>query len=131
MKIPQHATSLLAADPLVQVATSDAQGTPHIAAAKGISVLDDEHLAFEDWFCTQTIENLEMNPRIALSVLDRTAHKGYQFIGTAEKAVLTEMLNGYAPEVESKLGPIPQAKHRLKIRVEKILELSTGPHSDK
>ena len=28
------------------------------------------------------------------------------------------------------LGSFPQAKHQLQIRVEKILELAPGPHSD-
>jgi hypothetical protein len=130
MKIPPQVKDLLTAARLVQVATADKEGTPHMAAAKGVYVLDDKHVAFEEWFCMQTLENVDANPRIALSIIDPAGQKGYQLIGVVEKAVPTEMLDGYAPQVESKLGRIPQAKHRLKIKVEKILELSTGPHSD-
>lgn len=130
MKIPPDVNEMLTTERVVHVATSDAAGTPHLAAAKGLSVLDDEHLGFEDWFCMQTLKNLEENRRIAVSVLDPAFQKGYQLIGVVEKEVATEMLDGYAPEAEEKLGRIPQAKHQLRIRVEKVLGLSTGPHSD-
>jgi len=50
-------------------------------------------------------------------------------IGTVENAFPTEVLNGFAPENEVR-GSFPQAKHQLQIRVEKILWLVTGPHSD-
>jgi len=39
------------------------------------------------------------------------------------------MINGYIPGEEG-LKPVPQAKHRLEVRIDKVLTLSTGPHSD-
>ena len=128
MKIPVSAGEIIAKNPVVQVATSDKKGTPHIAAARGLQVLDDESVAFEDWFCIQTLRNLEENPKVALSLVEAGGEHGYQLIGTVVKSVTTEVLDGYVPLQEH--HRIPQAKHRLHIRVEKVLMLSVGPHSD-
>jgi predicted pyridoxine 5'-phosphate oxidase superfamily flavin-nucleotide-binding protein len=128
MKIPIQAKEIASKDPVVYVATSDKEGTPHIAAARGLQVLDDESVAFEDWFCMQTLRNIEENPKIALSLLESGAEHGYQLIGTVVHSTITELLDGYLPSQEQR--HIPQAKHRLHIKVEKVLSLSTGPHSD-
>ena len=128
MKIPTPAKEIVAKDPVVQVATSDKEGTPHIAAARGLQILDDESVTFEDWFCIQTLRNIEENPKVAVSLLEAGGRHGYQLIGTIVKSVTTEVLDGYLPLQEQ--HRIPHAKHRLHIKVEKVLMLSVGPHSD-
>ena len=86
-------------------------------------------MAFGSWFCYQTLRNIFDNPTIALSFLRLNEEDGFQLIGTVENAFVTEVLNGYMPK--NKLPDFfPHAKHQLQIRVEKILELATGPHSD-
>jgi hypothetical protein len=40
------------------------------------------------------------------------------------------MFDGMTSHEESRPSRIPQAKYRLQVKVESILELSTGPHSD-
>lgn len=129
MKIPIAIKKLLDQNLLIFVATSDKAGTPHIAVAKGISLVGSDRMAFGSWFCYQTLRNIFDNPRIALSFLKPNEEHGFQLIGTVENAFVTEVLNGYMPENELR-GSFPQAKHRLQIKVEKILELATGPHSD-
>lgn len=128
MKIPTHAKEMLTKNPLAHVATSDKEGTPHIAAARGLQVFDDESVAFEDRFCMQTLRNIEENPKIALSLLETGGERGYQLIGTVVQSATTELLDGYLPPQGH--HRIPQAKHCLHIKVQKVLTLSAGPHSD-
>jgi hypothetical protein len=120
---------MAAGNQVVQLATSDREGQPHIAAARGLRVVNDERVAFEDWFCYQTLRNIMENPRVALSILEPGDDHGYQLIGVVDKAVETEALDGYAPG-EERYGPVPQIKHRFEVKIERILALSTGPHPD-
>jgi hypothetical protein len=129
VKIPNAIKKLINQDLLIFVATSDKAGTPHIAVAKGISLVGSDRVVFGSWFCYQTLKNIFNNPGIAVSFLRPNEEHGFQLIGTVENAFATEVLNGYVPEHEVR-GSFPQAKHQLQIKVEKILELATGPHSD-
>jgi len=115
---------------IILVATSDKKGNPHLAAAKGILLLGEDRVAFENWFCFQTLRNITENPNISISLMEPKSERGFQLIGAVEKSVPTAMVDGLTPE-ESKRGPFfPQTEYQLQIKVEKILELSAGPHSD-
>ncbi|MBI4831531.1 MAG: pyridoxamine 5'-phosphate oxidase family protein [Candidatus Lindowbacteria bacterium] len=127
MIIPQAVKEMMAGDQVVLVATTDKKGTPHMAAAKGLTVLGDERVAFENWFCFRTLGNIHENPEIALSLLK--GERGFQLIGVVERSLATEVLDGYSPEVDRQ-SKFPQTKYRLLIRVNRVIELSTGPHSD-
>ena len=129
MKIPPLVKKMAEGNQVVQVATSEAAGQPHIAAARGLRVVNDERVAFEDWFCYQTLRNISENPRVSLSILEPGDDHGYQLIGVVDRSVETEALDGYAPG-EERLGALPQIKHRFEVRVERVLRLSTGPHAD-
>jgi hypothetical protein len=129
MKIPPLVRKMAVENQVVQIATSDTAGQPHIAAARGLRVVNDERVAFEDWFCYQTLKNVSQNARIALSIIEPGTDHGYQLIGRVERSVETEVLDGYTPG-EEKHEPVPQTKHRLEVKIEKILKLSTGPHAD-
>lgn len=66
-----------------------------------MKVADNRHVAFEEWFCHKTLENLTVNPQITIGLVNTQAGKGYQLIGEVEE-----------------------------VNVGAILELKTGPHSD-
>ena len=68
MQIPTSLKQALVKDQLIIVATANQRGTPHLAAAKGLVLVGDERVAFKNWFCLQTLENVAENPRIALSL---------------------------------------------------------------
>jgi len=129
MEIPPLVRKMAVDNQVVHVATSDKFGQPHIAAARGLRVVDDERIAFEDWFCIQTLKNIAENPRVALSIIEPCKEEGYQLLGVIDKSEETEAQDGYEPGEELR-GHIPQIKHRLEVKIEKILTLSTGPHSD-
>jgi hypothetical protein len=100
------------------VASADQRSRPHLAAGRGLKVPDSEHVVFEAWFCRKTLENVAEVPRVSLVV-----------IGTVEKVIPIGILDGYAPEVEA--PGTPQVESRMVVRVEDIMEFSTGAHTDR
>jgi predicted pyridoxine 5'-phosphate oxidase superfamily flavin-nucleotide-binding protein len=112
------------------VASADERGQPHLAVSKLIRILDAEHVAFTAWFCPQTAENVAKNPKVAVSVWDATHDHGYQLIGEVTNATVTATLDSW-PGPEREYGPISQEERRLIIRVDGVMELKSGTHTDK
>ena len=113
------------------VATSDKNGYPHLAVEKGLKVLEEKYLGFSAWFCNKTVENLCNNPKITIAIFDPLLKKGYQFSGEVIEIKEGAMLNGFSPELEKKEREFPQVERRLKIKIDEVLDFSTGAHSDK
>jgi hypothetical protein len=113
----------------VFVATADAAGFPHVAAAARLSILPEERVAVSAWFCPSTLANVQENGRISLVVWDAITDKGYQLLGELEEAQDLAILNGYSPDVEAD-SPLPQVESRLIIKIHKILDFTHAPHSD-
>src|ERR1035441_9956731 len=66
------------------VATATGEGVPNVTPKGSVKVLDDQHVVFADLFSLKTRQNLEQNPKVAVTVIDASTHKGYQVKGTAE-----------------------------------------------
>ena len=130
MKIPNVLKKNIDKDQVILVATSNKRGVPHLAATKGLVLMSDERIAFRNWFCLETLKNITENPNIALSLFGPDWENGYQLIGTVEKSVAAEILDGTVAQGEQNGGDTPQAELKIQIKVRKILEFSTGPHSD-
>ncbi len=131
-KIPDKIKEYLNNVDIVYVTTCDKNKVPHIAIAKGIRILnDDEYIAFKSWFCIKSLENLTYNSNVAVGTYDTKEMLGYQFIGNVVSKEVEAVLNGYAPELEQIEAETPQEEYKLKIKVESILELHFGTHSDK
>jgi len=113
----------------VFVATADAKGFPHVAAAGGISPASQGRVAVDAWFCPGTVANLEQNRRIALVVWDPARDEGYQILGVVEEVEEQAIMNGYVPGMGDSTPP-PQVERRLLVRVEKTVRFSHAPHSD-
>ena len=111
------------------VATSDANGHPHLAAGRGIAVFEPNRLVFEAWFCLTTLRNLQENPQVAVAVADPVTGNGYQFAGEVERAVDTAVLDGYFPGGEP--SDLPQVQWRLEIRVDRVMAFTADAHSDR
>lgn len=121
---------LIGENQVVVVATADKEGSPHLAAAKGLTVIGDDLVAFKNWFCFQTLRNIAENPNVALSLFGPDGEHGFQLIGKVVESRTDIMLDGYIPETINGRAEIPQTHLQLLVKVERILELSTGPHSD-
>lgn len=110
------------------VATSDDFGHPHLALGNEIKVLDQEYLVFENWLCQTTLHNLELNPQVAVAVMEPDSTIGYQFIGVVAHAFDAAIMSGYAPQMEP--PGEPQTLTRLVVRVEKVLAFCSGIDTD-
>jgi hypothetical protein len=131
-KIPSNIEDVIKKTRYAFVTTSSKEGVPHIAMAEGLSVLpESESMAFKSWFCVKSLENLAENDNIAVAVYDSDATVGYQILGTVISKEVEAVLDGYAPSVEKAESPLPQEEFKLKIKVNEVLELHSGVHSDK
>ena len=68
---------------LCYAATADKDGMPNVSPKGSIMVVDDNTLAFACMMSPKTVSNLKENPKIAVSVVDTQARKGFQFKGKA------------------------------------------------
>lgn len=114
---------------VVFVATADADGVPHVAAAEKLRLLDDDCVAVKSWYCPGTINNLQDNPNIAIVVWDKSSDHGYQLLGVLEGADDLAIMDGFASEVETK-NPLPEIEKQLRVRVDKIVAFRRTAHSD-
>ena len=113
----------------VFVATADASGMPHLAAAAQIRSASEDRVEVSAWFCPGTMANLDQNRRISLVVWDPPSDRGYQLLGEVVQVEEASLMNGFSPEAE-KSAPMPQVERRLMVQVAKILAFSHAPHSD-
>ncbi len=114
---------------LAYVASSDRVGRPHLAAVKGLTIPDPRHIVFSEWFCPKTVENISVNPEIAIAVMDPETGNGYQFAGIVERTMDIGILDGYDPGIEK--TETPQVLYQLAIRVVEIMEFTHGVHTDR
>lgn len=110
------------------VATTGADGWPHLAAAGRIEPGPEGRVRVSAWFCVGTVLNLAGNPRISLVVWDPATDQGYQLVGEVERMRELSMLNGYHPAEEGR--PVPQIERELTVRVRQVLRFTQAPHED-
>ncbi len=79
-KIPEEVQDFLK-NKLAWVATASPDGLPNATPKGTVQLIDDEHLVFADLFSLKTRENLQKNPKVAVTVVDEKTHKGYQLKG--------------------------------------------------
>jgi hypothetical protein len=113
----------------VFVATADARGLPHVAAAGRIELSSEGRVGVSAWFCPGTVLNVQQNRRIALVVWEAARDQGYQLLGEVEDLQETAFMDGYVPQLE-KQPPPPQVERRLVVRVDKVLNFTHAPHGD-
>ena len=113
----------------VFIATADAAGQPHLAAAGKLGLADEDCVTVTEWFCPGTVANLHTNKCVSIVVWAKDSDSGYQLLGRLEKTEDLGVLDGYAPGLEGE-PPLPQVEKQLLIRIEKILDFKLAPHSD-
>lgn len=113
----------------VFIATADKNGIPHIATAGKLRYDSGKKLIkVSEWFCSNTVANLNTNKFISIAVWDTASDKGYQLRGTLEGVHNNAVLNGYM-ENEKRVH-FPQTRQELLIKVEKISDFNSVVHSD-
>ena len=113
----------------VIIATADKNGIPHIASAGRLRYDSKNKLIkVSEWFCSNTVANLNMNKFISIAVWDPVADIGYQLRGTLQGVYNNAVLNGYMED--EKRVHFPQTRQELLIKVEKISDFNSEVHSD-
>ncbi len=107
------------------IATASADGMPNIGAKGSTQVLDDEHIVFYELTGGRTSENLQVNPRVAIAVADRSTIKGYRLTGKAELVTEGELYDGAKKMAEMLKIPVPP-KAAVKIKIDEIYDLGAG-----
>lgn len=134
-KFPMNEKKIKEAVPLAQkvghvfLATADPNGMPHITAAGKLNSVNADHVAVTEWFCPDDIANMRINKNISIVIWDKASDTGYQLFGRWEKINDLEILDGFAPELESG-PPLPQVEEQLLVKIEKIFSFKLVPHSD-
>jgi general stress protein 26 len=114
---------------VVFLATADADGVPHLAAAEKLKLLDDECVGVKSWYCPGTINNLQDNPNVAIVIWDKNSDHGYQLQGVLEGADDLAIMDGFSAEAEAR-NPLPEIEKQLRVRVDKIVAFRRMAHSD-
>ncbi len=112
---------------LAWVATAAADGTPNTTPKGSLRELDDQHLLFADLFSLKTRQNLEQNPKVAVTVIDPATNAGFQIKGMAELIVSGPLYDQVSEELRQKMPALPAPKYVVKIAVEAIYDQSAGP----
>ncbi len=66
------------------VASISPDGYPNVSPKGSLTVLDDYNLVFADVDSPHTVQNLSVDPKTEVNVVDPFARRGYRFRGTAE-----------------------------------------------
>ena len=101
VSIPQEVQEFFAGK-MGWVATSTTDGEPNVTPKGTVQVLDDQHVVFGDLFSLKTRQNLERNPKVAVTVIDPGTAKGYQVKGTAELLTSGPLFDKLAAQIKDK-----------------------------
>jgi uncharacterized protein len=128
-KLMQKMKDLIETRKLCSVATADQNGRPNVSPKGSIYVVDDDTLAFADLYSQKTRANLKMNPRIALAIVDFKTLRGYPFKDKAELLEERNIYNDVVCYLQTLPVRLPDPQYVVKIKVEKILDLTFGNHT--
>ena len=103
---------------LAVIATASKDGTPNVGPKGSMHVFDDETLVYSEGRCEKTLRNMQENPRVSVTVVDKEKASGYQVKGQAELLTSGELYENVAQRQESRNRPRP--KYVVKITVEEI-----------
>ena len=130
VNIPKHVQDFFQGK-MAWVATATREGVPNVTPKGTVRVMDDQHVIFADLFSLKTRQNLEQNPRVAVTVIDPATHKGYQIKGTAELVSSGPLYDQMAEQIKQSSPSLPSPKYVVKIAVEFVYDQSVGPDAGK
>ena len=108
------------------VATASPDGVPNTTPKGTVQVLDDEHLIFADLFSLKTRDNLQKNPKVAVTVVDLEKYKGYQFKGSAQLVDSGPVFDQVVEQLKKAPMQLPNPKYVVVMTVDSIFDQSVG-----
>jgi predicted pyridoxine 5'-phosphate oxidase superfamily flavin-nucleotide-binding protein len=129
-KIPEEVQEFIK-NKMAWVATASPDGTPNTTPKGTVQVIDDEHLVFADLFSLKTRDNLQRNPKVAVTVVDEKKFKGYQFKGSVQLVESGPLFDQIAEQLKKAPMQLPHPKYVVIIAVDSIYDQSVGPNAGK
>ena len=129
-KIPKEVQEFLKGK-MAWVATASSDGMPNTTPKGSVKIIDDEHIVFADLFSKKTRENLQANPKVAVTVADMATYKGYQIKGSAELLESGPLFEKMAEELKKAPKKLPPLQYVVQITVETVYDQSVGPEAGK
>ena len=105
-------------------------GQPNVVPVAFKDITSDGKLLVGDVFLKNTLENLEHNDRIAISVYDAQKMEGYQIQGRAKHVTEGKSVSDFKAEVEELFNGAATAKGALVIIPEKVIITTPGPDNN-
>jgi hypothetical protein len=99
-----------------------------MAISEQVVITEDSRLIIENCFCPSTLQNISDNYHVSVVAIDPETGKGYQLLGSVVNRNNAAMLGGYDPVIHP--PETPRVLTRFTVQVEKILEFTSGIHSD-
>lgn len=130
-KLTEEIKEFLGEGRLAYVATCGGDGIPNVVPKGSLGILDDEHLVFADLYSQKTRKNIEENPRVAVSIVNPPAYRGYQFKGTAEVLDSGAAFERAVDLVDSVRMDPAKVRYAVVIKIDEIYDLAPGPNSGK
>jgi len=129
-KIPQEIQEFIKGK-MAWVATATADGMPNSTPKGSVQVIDESHLVFADLFSRKTRENLKVNTKVAVTVVDEKTYKGYQLKGIAELLTSGPIFDQVAEQLKKAPMKLPPVNYVVRITVDSIFDQSVGPDAGK
>lgn len=85
----------------ISIASCDFKGRPNVAP-KFLLKIEDNFIYLADYVVGRTYENLKVNPRVSLSIMDTDALKGYQINGSVEVIEKGALYDSILDELKNK-----------------------------
>jgi uncharacterized protein len=125
-KIPKEMQEFMKGK-MAWVATASPDGVPNTTPKGTVQVIDDEHIVFADLFSLKTRDNLQKNPKVAVTVVDLEKYKGYQFKGSAELVDSGPVFDQVVEKLKKAPMKLPNPKYVVIMTVDSIFDQSVGP----
>ncbi|MDR3568337.1 MAG: pyridoxamine 5'-phosphate oxidase family protein [Syntrophobacteraceae bacterium] len=125
-KIPDEVQDFVK-NKMAWVATASPDGMPNTTPKGTVQVIDEERIVFADLFSFKTRDNLQKNPKVAVTVVDLEKYKGYQFKGSAELVDSGPIFDRVVEQLKKAPMQLPDPKYVVIITVDSIFDQSVGP----
>jgi uncharacterized pyridoxamine 5'-phosphate oxidase family protein len=99
--ITQKIINLFKQREFISVASADFEGRPNVAP-KFLLKIEDNFVYLVDHVVGRTFQNLKINPRVSISVMDADTLKGYQINGSVETIEKGELYDNILGELKNK-----------------------------
>jgi len=124
-KIPKEVQEFVK-DKMAWVATASPDGVPNATPKGSTRIMDDEHIVFADLFSLKTRDNLQKNPKVAVTVVDLEKFKGYQFKGAAQLVDSGPIFDKVVEDLKKVPMQLPHPKYVVIITVDSVFDQSVG-----